>query len=96
MGKPVPVTLTDEERAELERRARKMSISRAKSERARVVLLAAEGLSNPRIAAKLGVHYFTARKWRNRFAERGMAGLEDKPRPGRPPRSVDEDAGRIE
>jgi transposase len=54
--------------------------------RAKIVLLAARGMPNQKIAARLGVTADTARKWRGRFATLGMDGLKDRPRPGRPPR----------
>jgi len=52
--------------------------------RARIVLTAATGQPNAVIASTLGVHVDTVRKWRNRFAERGLPGLTDLPRSGRP------------
>ena len=55
------------------------------------MLLAAEGLTNVQIANTLGINNLTARKWRNRFAEYRMDGLQDEPRPGRP-RRIDDDA----
>src|SRR6266508_698294 len=54
--------------------------------RAKIVLLAARGVANQGIAARLHVTVDTARKWRGRFATHGMDGLKDRPRPGRPPR----------
>jgi transposase len=54
--------------------------------RAKLVLLAARGMPNAQIAARLGVTTDTARKWRGRFAAHGLAGLADRPRAGRPPR----------
>jgi len=54
--------------------------------RAKIVLLAARGMPNQTIAARLGVTADTARKWRGRFAAHGLAGLTDRKRPGRPPR----------
>ncbi len=56
--------------------------------RAKIVLLAARGVPNQKIAARLGVTADTARKWRGRFAAHGLAGLTDRKRPGRPPPSV--------
>jgi transposase len=53
--------------------------------RARIVLLAAAGHSNTDIAWQLEICEDTARKWRRRFCERGLAGLADLPRSGRPP-----------
>ncbi len=52
--------------------------------RARIVLLAADGLANSVIAERLGICEDTARKWRRRYCEQGMDGLADAPRPGRP------------
>src|SRR6266705_5878906 len=53
--------------------------------RARIVLAAAAGSNNAAIAAQMGVHVDTVRKWRRRFAAAGLAGLKDAPRSGRPP-----------
>lgn len=53
--------------------------------RAQVVLAAAAGRTNAAIAAQVGVHVDTVRKWRRRFATAGLAGLKDAPRSGRPP-----------
>ncbi|MFF0629981.1 IS630 family transposase [Streptomyces sp. NPDC004296] len=52
--------------------------------RARIVLLAARGRSNARIAVEAGVHVDTVRTWRSRFADLGLSGLADRKRPGRP------------
>jgi transposase len=52
--------------------------------RARIVLLAAQGLPNTRIAARLGCSLPTVRTWRERFRRRGVPGLFDRPRCGRP------------
>ena len=51
--------------------------------RARIVLAAAEGATNTEIAAEVGVHVDTVRKWRRRFAAAGLPGLDDLPRSGR-------------
>ena len=53
--------------------------------RARIVLAAADGTANERIAAQLGVHRMTVLLWRGRFLRERMAGLADAPRPGREP-----------
>jgi transposase len=53
--------------------------------RAQIVLHAARGLPNARIAERVGVHVDTVRTWRKRFAELGMPGLVDRKRTGRPP-----------
>jgi transposase len=52
--------------------------------RAKIVLLAAEGLENTVIAARLDVHVGVVSRWRGRFAEEGLAGLADRKRSGRP------------
>ncbi|MGW1048399.1 IS630 family transposase [Streptomyces sp. NPDC002521] len=52
--------------------------------RAQVVLHAARGRSNARVARETGLHLDTVRRWRGRFAEQGLAGLTDRNRPGRP------------
>ncbi len=58
------------------------------AQRARIVLLASEGTSNTTIADKVGVTRQTVVTWRDRYACSGLAGLDDKPRAGRP-REVD-------
>ena len=52
------------------------------AQRARIVLLAADGLSNVAVADRVGVNQSTVVKWRNRYLERGLEGLVDEPRPG--------------
>lgn len=74
---------------EAERAALEGIVAAARSEqrvvrRARVVLLAAEGLANRRIAVEVGLSEQKVAQWRNRFAERRVAGLADLPRSGRP------------
>jgi transposase len=80
----VPVTLAAAERKTLKKRVRGAKTCWRDRLRAQVVLAAARGRDNARIAADLGITVDTARKWRGRFAERGLAGLGDLPRPGRP------------
>ena len=80
----VPVTLTASERKILKERVRGAKTPYRDRVRAQIVLAAACGRENARIAADLGVSVNMVRKWRGRFAGRGLAGLEDLPRPGRP------------
>jgi transposase len=82
----VPVTLTAAERKTLKKRARGAKTPHRDRVRAQIVLAAARGRDNARIAADLRVSVDTARKWRGRFAARGLDGLADLPRPGRPRR----------
>jgi transposase len=81
---PYAVCLGDADRAELESATRRGTAPFRLVLRARIVLLAAGGLANCAIAARLGVCEDTARKWRRRYCESGLAGLADAPRPGRP------------
>src|SRR6266516_1749027 len=76
------LTVPDADRAELERRARSKGAPARVVERARIVLLAADGLTGPQIAERAGCTEPTVIKWRRQYAERGLAGLEDAPRPG--------------
>jgi len=56
--------------------------------RADIVMRAANGQTNYRIAKELGISRNTVKLWRYRFAREGMAGLKTRPIPGRPPRRV--------
>jgi transposase len=73
------VVLTEADRAELARRVRARTNRQQDSLRARIVLLAADGLDNTAIAAALGIARGTARTWRARFVAQGLAGLADRP-----------------
>ena len=81
---PFVIMLADADRAELERRARCYTLPHAVVVRAKIVLLAAEGLGNAQIAARLDVHVNMVSSWRGRFAREGLDGLGDRRRPGRP------------
>lgn len=80
------IELSVEQRRILEEWVRASSTEQRLVQRARIVLLAGEGLSNEEIAGELGVVRQTAAKWRERFRSVGVAGLGDGSRPGRPPR----------
>src|SRR5215212_4584183 len=67
---------------------RASSVRAGLAQRARIVLLASQGVSNTRIAELVGVSRPTVIGWRDRYGERGPAGLDDQARPGRP-RTVD-------
>ena len=71
---PFVIMLADADRAELERRARCYTLPHAVVVRAKIVLLAAEGLENTQIAARLGVHVNVVSRWRGRFAREGLGG----------------------
>ena len=80
----VPITLQAQDREELRRRARAHRVEHRHRQRAKVVLLAAEGWSNNQIAPQAGFNVNSVRKWRNRYARAGLPGLGDRARPGRP------------
>ncbi len=82
---PYNVTLSAEERAELEARARRYTLPYRDVVRAKIVLMAAAGLDNDEIAARLDTRREIVSKWRKRFFEQGLPGLEERPRGGRPP-----------
>jgi len=82
----VPVVLSAGERRTLSKRVRGARTAWRDRLRAQIVLAAARGAPNARIAAGLGISTDTVRKWRGRFAARGLDGLTDRARPGRPRR----------
>src|SRR4051794_40719561 len=82
------LALRDGDRERLLSLTRSSSVRAGLAQRARIVLLAADGLSNTAIAAQVGVSRPTVIGWRGRYEQRGMKGLADEPRPGRP-RQVD-------
>jgi transposase len=82
---PYRIALTGEEEAVLAARARSVRGPYRDRLRAQIVLAAAAGCTNAAIAAQVGAHVDTVRKWRRRFAAAGLAGLKDAPRSGRPP-----------
>jgi transposase-like protein len=78
------IVLSAEERAELERRAAAYSDSYCRVVRAKIVLMAADGMANAEIAARLDTSPQVVHRWRKRFFEQRLTGLEDRPRSGRP------------
>jgi transposase len=78
------LVVPDADRAELQRRAKDRAAPARVAERARIVLLSAEGKTGPQIAAATGCTEPTVVKWRSQFAAHGLAGLEDAPRGGGP------------
>jgi transposase len=95
MPQRAEVVLSDEQRAVLERWARRPKSAQALALRCRIVLAAADGESSREIAARLGCNRSTVGRWRGRFAERGLDGLHDEPRPGKPRSIGDDDVERV-
>ena len=76
------IVLSEDERAELVRRAGLPG--RRRADRARIILACAEGMANAEAARELGVAVKSVSRWRRRFADRRLAGLEDDAPIGRP------------
>jgi DDE superfamily endonuclease/winged helix-turn helix protein len=83
-----PLGLRNGDRERLSGWVRSSTVRAGLALRARIVLLAADGVSNTEIARRVGVSRPTVIGWRSRYARSGLAGLSDQPRPGRP-RAVD-------
>lgn len=98
------VEVTAEERSELERIVRRHTTGQQLAERARIVLLTADGLNNCEVARTIGAHLDTVRKWRRRWCSTRdvpladlsiTARLDDAPRTGTPARITPEQVCRI-
>lgn len=82
---PYLIELSGDERRVLEERARRYTLPYRDVVRAKIVLLAAEGLRNDQIADRLDTRREIVSKWRKRFFYERIAGLEEQPRTGRQP-----------
>lgn len=81
---PLLIRLSSSEAAELNRRAVKYTLPYFQVQRAKMILLAAEGWSNDDIAKRLATRRDVVSMWRKRFFTERLAGLEERDRPGRP------------
>jgi hypothetical protein len=81
---PFRIDLSPDEAAELRRRAAKYTLPYFEVVRAKMILLAAQGMDNDEIAARLDTRREVVSQWRKRFFEKRLAGLEERARPGRP------------
>jgi transposase len=86
ISSPFVITLSAEEHQQLTCRAHRARTAHRDVIRAKIILAAADGRTNASIAADLGLHVDTVRKWRRRFCGQRLAGLTDLPRTGRPRR----------
>jgi transposase len=81
---PFVIELSEQERGILEAQARRYTLPYRDVIRAKIVLLAAQGLDNDEIATRLDTRREVVSKWRKRFSQQRLAGLEERPRAGRP------------
>ncbi len=82
---PFVIELSPAERTDLESRSHRYSAPYRDVVRARIVLLATQGLENTQIARRLELPVQIVSKWRKRFFEERLAGLVERPRSGRRP-----------
>ena len=81
---PFRIELSEDELAELSRRAAKYTLPYFEVVRAKMILMAADSMDNNQIAARLDARREVVSQWRQRFFKERMAGLEERTRPGRP------------
>ncbi len=94
-GQASPIVLNVEEKRILENIANLRTAPYRKVQRARLILLAAEGMTNTAIAWEVKLQRSMVVKWRQRFIGERLAGLEDRPRPGKPRQYSDADRLRV-
>jgi len=80
---PYTIELSAEERAELEARTRSYTSPYKDVVRAKIILMAAEGMENKEIGQRIDLPRQIVSKWRKRFYEEGLPGLEERPRGGK-------------
>lgn len=84
-GRPTPaIVLTERQRQQLSAMANSRTLPHSQVIRARIVLMAADGMTNTDIAPQVGLSIGMVGIWRRRFLTQGVEGLQDEPRPGRP------------
>jgi hypothetical protein len=81
---PFPIVLSVDESVELSRRATRYTLPYFEVVRAKMILMAAEGMDNDEIALRLDTRREVVSQWRQRFFRQRLAGLEERARPGRP------------
>lgn len=91
MGRPkAPMVLSEQEQKQLKSIVFSRSLPVGIVSRARIVLMAAEGMNNNQISEKIGLSHQAVCKWRQRYLKQGISGLHDELRPGRPRTITDE------
>lgn len=81
---PFHIKLSGQEAAELHRRAARYTLPYFEVVRAKMILMAAQGIGNDEIAARLDTRREVVSQWRKRFFKERLAGLDERARPGRP------------
>jgi len=95
-GRPKkPVTLSEGEHEQLSAIVSSRSLPHGLVRRARIVLMAADGISNNTIAERVGLSHQTVCQWRQRYLQQGFVGLHDELRPGRPRSISDEEVAEL-
>jgi transposase len=95
-GRPLaPLSIAGEERKQLLSWSRRRTTAQALALRARIILLASDGLSNTAIARQVSTTLHTVGKWRQRFLDSGIDGLLDEQRPGTSRKLRDEEIERV-
>jgi putative transposase len=89
------ICCTDEERKQLESYVRSRSLPSGLGRRFRIILFAADGFGNKEISEKVGLSRSSVGKWRKRYSEKGLEGLHDELRPGRPRSISDEKVAEL-
>ena len=89
------LTIGEADRLQLQALVRSRSMPHSLVRRARIVLLSGAGQSNREVARRCGVSAPAVSHWRRRYAERGLAGLHDELRPGRPSTHDDEKVAEL-
>jgi transposase len=90
-----PLSVSEQDKAALAAIVRAPTSEQRAVHRARIVLCSAEGLAIERVAVETGVSVTTVKLWRRRYAERGLDGLVDEPRSGRPPVYTRDERDRV-
>jgi Transposase and inactivated derivatives len=93
--KAAPIVVTLDERKALESLANSRTAPYRQVQRARLILLAAEGMANTAIAQEVGLSRTMVVQWRQRFIAQQLTGLDDRPRPGKPKQYSDADRLRV-
>lgn len=93
--KPDPFVLLEGDEARLRELVSRPKLDNRVAQRARILLLSAQGMQPVEVAERLGLSAATVAKWKNRYREVGYNGLDDGPRTGRPTNITDEKVAEV-